>query len=157
MFASAGLVNPKIFKRQDVDDCLVNGGSPLAAGSTISFKYANTFQYPLSLASATCGQINTYRRVKKKMGQSLCNICTIYTSISFFFLVILILFNSTLISYIYYHNSTVQTLPYTYLMTKIIKLVATCYLWEAYFILISKFESTFNKSMTCQKLIKPFF
>ncbi|RVW84047.1 TPD1 protein-like 1 [Vitis vinifera] len=55
MFASAGLVNPKIFKRQDVDDCLVNGGSPLAAGSTISFKYANTFQYPLSLASATCG------------------------------------------------------------------------------------------------------
>ncbi|KAL6350122.1 hypothetical protein AAG906_004060 [Vitis piasezkii] len=55
MFASAVLVNPKIFKRQDVDDCLVNGGSPLAAGSTISFKYANTFQYPLSLASATCG------------------------------------------------------------------------------------------------------
>ncbi|WJZ81747.1 hypothetical protein VitviT2T_001570 [Vitis vinifera] len=55
MFASAVLPNPKIFKRQDVDDCLVNGGSPLAAGSTISFKYANTFQYPLSLASATCG------------------------------------------------------------------------------------------------------
>ncbi|WJZ81751.1 hypothetical protein VitviT2T_001574 [Vitis vinifera] len=55
MFASAVLVNPKIFKRQVVDDCLVNGGSPLAAGSTISFKYANTFQYPLSLASATCG------------------------------------------------------------------------------------------------------
>ncbi|RVW84054.1 TPD1 protein-like 1 [Vitis vinifera] len=55
MFASAVLVNPKIFKRQDVDDCLVNGGSPLAAGSTISFKYANSFQYPLSLASATCG------------------------------------------------------------------------------------------------------
>ncbi|KAL6350087.1 hypothetical protein AAG906_004025 [Vitis piasezkii] len=55
IFASAVLVNPKIFKRQDVDDCLVNGGSPLAAGSTISFKYANTFQYPLSLASATCG------------------------------------------------------------------------------------------------------
>ena len=55
MFASAVLVNPKIFKRQDVDDCLVNGGSPLAAGSTISFKYANSFQYPLLLASATCG------------------------------------------------------------------------------------------------------
>ncbi|KAL6350338.1 hypothetical protein AAG906_004287 [Vitis piasezkii] len=55
MFASAVLVNPKIFKRLDVDDCLVNGGGPLAAGSTISFKYANTFQYPLSLASATCG------------------------------------------------------------------------------------------------------
>ncbi|RVW27326.1 COP9 signalosome complex subunit 4 [Vitis vinifera] len=54
MFASAVLVNPKIFKHQDVDDCLVNGGSPLTAGFTISFKYANSFQYPLSLASATC-------------------------------------------------------------------------------------------------------
>ncbi|WJZ81748.1 hypothetical protein VitviT2T_001571 [Vitis vinifera] len=55
MFASAVLVNPKIFRRLDVDDCLVNDGSPLAAGSTISFKYANSFQFPLSLASATCG------------------------------------------------------------------------------------------------------
>ena len=157
MFASAVLVNPKIFKRQDVDDCLVNGGSPLAAGSTISFKYANSFQYPLLLASATCGQINTYRRVKKKKWGNHYVLYVQFIHRSHFFLVILILFNSTLISYIYYHNSTVQTLPYTYLMTKIIKLVATSYLWEAYFILISKFESTFNKSMTCQKLIKPFF
>lgn len=53
-FASARLINPKIFKRLRFNDCLVNGGQPLANGNTISFQYANSFPYPLSVAAVNC-------------------------------------------------------------------------------------------------------
>ncbi|KAJ6983701.1 hypothetical protein D5086_021035 [Populus alba] len=53
-FSSATLVNPEIFKRVAVDDCLVNDGRALAPGAALSFKYANTKQYPLKVLSATC-------------------------------------------------------------------------------------------------------
>ncbi|KAJ4728836.1 protein TAPETUM DETERMINANT 1-like [Melia azedarach] len=53
-FSSAHLVNPKIFKRLRYNDCLVNNGKPLANGDTISFQYANTFLYPLSVSSVVC-------------------------------------------------------------------------------------------------------
>ncbi|KAI5059626.1 hypothetical protein GOP47_0025945 [Adiantum capillus-veneris] len=52
-FASATLVNPALFKRVGFDDCLVKGGHALAAGETLTFQYANSFQYPFSLSSAS--------------------------------------------------------------------------------------------------------
>ncbi|GMH31494.1 hypothetical protein Nepgr_033337 [Nepenthes gracilis] len=53
-FSSARLINPRIFKRLRFNDCLVNGGKPLKNGATISFQYANTFSYPLSVSSMQC-------------------------------------------------------------------------------------------------------
>ncbi|KAL3818536.1 hypothetical protein ACJIZ3_004441 [Penstemon smallii] len=53
-FSSARLVNPRVFKRVRFDDCLVNDGKPLTNGRTLSFQYANTFRYPLSVSSVTC-------------------------------------------------------------------------------------------------------
>ncbi|KAK7399259.1 hypothetical protein VNO78_10439 [Psophocarpus tetragonolobus] len=54
MFASARLINLKIFKRLRYNDCLVNDGKPLRNGAIISFQYANTYPYPLSLSSLLC-------------------------------------------------------------------------------------------------------
>lgn len=53
-FSSARLVNPRVFRRLRFNDCLVNDGRPIANGQSISFQYANTFRYPLSVSSATC-------------------------------------------------------------------------------------------------------
>lgn len=53
-FSSARLINPKVFKRLRYNDCLVNDGRPLINGATISFQYANTFLYPLSVSSVAC-------------------------------------------------------------------------------------------------------
>ncbi|KAG8638626.1 protein TAPETUM DETERMINANT 1 isoform X2 [Manihot esculenta] len=53
-FSSARLINPKIFKRILYNDCLVNDGKPLVNGGTLSFQYANTFLYPLSVSSVVC-------------------------------------------------------------------------------------------------------
>ncbi|KAI8018363.1 hypothetical protein LOK49_LG04G02308 [Camellia lanceoleosa] len=53
-FSSARLINPHIFKRLRYDDCLVNDGKPLLNGRAISFQYANTFHYPLSVSSVIC-------------------------------------------------------------------------------------------------------
>ncbi|KAF8390692.1 hypothetical protein HHK36_025219 [Tetracentron sinense] len=53
-FSSARLINPKVFKRLRFNDCLVNDGKPLANGVSISFQYANTFSYPLSVSSVIC-------------------------------------------------------------------------------------------------------
>ncbi|KAJ1427126.1 putative TPD1 protein-like protein 1-like [Sesbania bispinosa] len=54
MFSSARLINPAVFRRLRYGDCLVNGGRPLGPGRTISFQYANTYRYPLSVSSVTC-------------------------------------------------------------------------------------------------------
>ncbi|CAH2034967.1 unnamed protein product, partial [Thlaspi arvense] len=53
-FSSVRLVNPRIFRRLSYDDCLVNDGQPLAPGQTLSFQYANSFSYPLSVSSVSC-------------------------------------------------------------------------------------------------------
>ncbi|KAJ0544322.1 protein TAPETUM DETERMINANT 1 isoform X1 [Helianthus annuus] len=53
-FSSARLINPRLFKRLRYNDCLVNDGKPLINGHTISFQYANTFAYPLSISSVVC-------------------------------------------------------------------------------------------------------
>ncbi|KAF5191793.1 Tapetum determinant [Thalictrum thalictroides] len=53
-FSSARLINPSIFRRLGYDDCLVNDGNPLASGAAVSFQYANSFSYPLSVSSVTC-------------------------------------------------------------------------------------------------------
>ncbi|XWS51462.1 hypothetical protein CRYUN_Cryun12cG0178400 [Craigia yunnanensis] len=53
-FSSARLINPKIFKRLRYNDCLVNDGKPLIIGGTLSFQYANTFLYPLSVSRVVC-------------------------------------------------------------------------------------------------------
>ncbi|XP_057544048.1 TPD1 protein homolog 1-like [Amaranthus tricolor] len=53
-FSSARLVDPNVFRRLSYDDCLVNDGDPLAAGESLSFQYANSFSYPLSISSVDC-------------------------------------------------------------------------------------------------------
>ncbi|CAL9092391.1 unnamed protein product [Musa acuminata var. zebrina] len=53
-FSSARLVNPRIFRRLRVNDCLLNDGRPLPSGSSISFQYANSFSYPLAVSNASC-------------------------------------------------------------------------------------------------------
>ncbi|KAE9446034.1 hypothetical protein C3L33_21997, partial [Rhododendron williamsianum] len=53
-FSSARLINPRVFKRLHYNDCLVNAGRPLVNGRTVSFQYANTFRYPLSVSSVIC-------------------------------------------------------------------------------------------------------
>ncbi|KAJ1395283.1 hypothetical protein SESBI_33435 [Sesbania bispinosa] len=51
-FASARIINPRLFKRLSYDDCLVNGGKPLASTQIIRFIYSNSFPYPLAFKSA---------------------------------------------------------------------------------------------------------
>ncbi|CAL5198989.1 unnamed protein product [Lathyrus oleraceus] len=51
-FASARIINPKLFKRLSFDDCLVNGGKPLTSSQIIRFTYSNSFLYPLAFKSA---------------------------------------------------------------------------------------------------------
>ncbi|CAN0906037.1 Protein TAPETUM DETERMINANT 1 [Linum grandiflorum] len=53
-FSSARLINPRVFKRLGYNDCLVNDGKPLPNGATLSFEYANTYSYPLSVSSLVC-------------------------------------------------------------------------------------------------------
>ncbi|KAL6990642.1 TPD1 protein 1 [Sarracenia purpurea var. burkii] len=53
-FSSARLINPKIFRRIYYDDCLVNNGEALGPGESLSFQYANSFSYPLSVSSVAC-------------------------------------------------------------------------------------------------------
>ncbi|CAN1175190.1 Protein TAPETUM DETERMINANT 1 [Linum perenne] len=53
-FSSARVINPKVFKRIRYNDCLVNDGKPLINGATLSFEYANTYPYPLSVSSVVC-------------------------------------------------------------------------------------------------------
>ncbi|GMI67339.1 TAPETUM DETERMINANT 1 [Hibiscus trionum] len=53
-FSSARLVNPNTFRRLRYNDCLVNDGKPLMKGGTLSFQYANTFLYPLSVSRVVC-------------------------------------------------------------------------------------------------------
>ncbi|KAL6952408.1 hypothetical protein U1Q18_015824 [Sarracenia purpurea var. burkii] len=51
-FASARIVNPRVFKRVSFDDCLVRAGKPLKTSQVIRFTYSNSFMYPLSFKSA---------------------------------------------------------------------------------------------------------
>ncbi|GAB4826471.1 hypothetical protein Ancab_033366 [Ancistrocladus abbreviatus] len=53
-FSSARLINPNVFRRLYYDDCLVNNGKPLHPGQSLSFQYANSFRYPLSVSSLVC-------------------------------------------------------------------------------------------------------
>ncbi|KAH9543182.1 hypothetical protein CY35_13G049800 [Sphagnum magellanicum] len=54
-FASAMLVNPAVFRRLSLNDCLVNNGNPISNGDMIRFEYDNSFMYPMHVLSAvTC-------------------------------------------------------------------------------------------------------
>uniref|UniRef100_A0A3Q7IQ46 Uncharacterized protein n=1 Tax=Solanum lycopersicum TaxID=4081 RepID=A0A3Q7IQ46_SOLLC len=53
-FASSKLINPMIFKRVAINDCLVNNGARMRSGQTISFTYTNTYKYPMVVASSRC-------------------------------------------------------------------------------------------------------
>ncbi|XP_039156220.1 ABC transporter D family member 1-like [Eucalyptus grandis] len=50
-FSSDNRIRPKIFKRLDYDDCLVNNGTALTPGQVLSFKYSTTCMYPLSVSN----------------------------------------------------------------------------------------------------------
>jgi hypothetical protein len=53
-FASTQIVDPAVFQRVSVNDCLVKGGAALEPGETVSFLYSNSFSYPLNVASVSC-------------------------------------------------------------------------------------------------------
>ncbi|WOL12862.1 TPD1 protein [Canna indica] len=55
-FSSARLINPRVFRRLRINDCLLNDGRPLPPGSSMSFQYANSFSYPLAISSASCSR-----------------------------------------------------------------------------------------------------
>ncbi|KAH6776092.1 tapetum determinant protein [Perilla frutescens var. hirtella] len=50
-FNSVRLVKPHIFNRFYFNNCIINNGKPLLNGRTLSFQYANTFCYSLSISS----------------------------------------------------------------------------------------------------------
>ncbi|KAH7439218.1 hypothetical protein KP509_04G050700 [Ceratopteris richardii] len=52
-WATAKLVNPNVFRRLAFNDCLVNNGRPLRPGQLLTFQYANSFQYPMSVKSVS--------------------------------------------------------------------------------------------------------
>ncbi|MCO5582000.1 hypothetical protein L7F22_035890 [Adiantum nelumboides] len=52
-WATAKLVNPNVFRRLAFNDCLVNDGRPLRPGQLLTFQYANSFQYPMSVKSVS--------------------------------------------------------------------------------------------------------
>uniref|UniRef100_A0A7N0VKM9 Uncharacterized protein n=1 Tax=Kalanchoe fedtschenkoi TaxID=63787 RepID=A0A7N0VKM9_KALFE len=53
-FSTARLIDPEIFTRISIDDCLVYGGKPLPNGMTLSFQYANTYPYPMDVFKYQC-------------------------------------------------------------------------------------------------------
>lgn len=53
-FASTELVDPAVFQRVAINDCLVKGGQPMEPRETITFEYANSFSYPLDVVSVAC-------------------------------------------------------------------------------------------------------
>ncbi|GAV59861.1 hypothetical protein CFOL_v3_03392 [Cephalotus follicularis] len=53
-FSSVRLINPRIFRRVDYDDCIANDGEALGPGQSLSFQYANSFRYRLSVVSIAC-------------------------------------------------------------------------------------------------------
>lgn len=53
-FSSARLINPNLFRRICYDDCLVKDGNAMGPGEIISFQYANSFPFPLSVSSVAC-------------------------------------------------------------------------------------------------------
>lgn len=53
-FSSTRLVNPRVFRRIYYDDCLVNNGDALGPGQSLSFQYANSFPYALSVSTVSC-------------------------------------------------------------------------------------------------------
>jgi hypothetical protein len=53
---------PRKFRRLRHDDCLLNDGRPLLGGESISFEYANSFPYKLSVRAATCVVVVVDRR-----------------------------------------------------------------------------------------------
>ncbi|XP_057972566.1 protein TAPETUM DETERMINANT 1-like [Malania oleifera] len=53
-FATARVINPTIFRRLGFNNCLVNDGKVIPNGQTVSFQYANTYPYHLSVASVVC-------------------------------------------------------------------------------------------------------
>ncbi|KAI5066813.1 hypothetical protein GOP47_0017341 [Adiantum capillus-veneris] len=52
-FASAIVVDPTLFRRVVYDDCVVNGGRPLAGDRMLSFRYANSAPYSLSVSAVS--------------------------------------------------------------------------------------------------------
>ncbi|KAK8970374.1 hypothetical protein KSP40_PGU004782 [Platanthera guangdongensis] len=56
-FSTAREINPDVFRRLGYNHCLLNGGRPLPGGFSVSFQYANTFPYRLSISSAECVKI----------------------------------------------------------------------------------------------------
>ena len=52
-WATAKLVNPAIFRRLGFNDCLVNDGRPLKPGHLLTFEYANSFPYPMTVTSVS--------------------------------------------------------------------------------------------------------
>ncbi|KAI4334974.1 hypothetical protein L6164_013665 [Bauhinia variegata] len=64
-FASARIINPRLFKRLSFDDCLVNGGKALATNRIIRFTYSNSFMYPLAFKSAKFCKVQQKRNPNK--------------------------------------------------------------------------------------------
>ncbi|KAI5074755.1 hypothetical protein GOP47_0010716 [Adiantum capillus-veneris] len=52
-FGSDSFVNPALFNRVALNDCVVKAGGALAPSEGITFRYVSAVEFPLSVASAT--------------------------------------------------------------------------------------------------------
>ncbi|KAI3444131.1 hypothetical protein Pfo_000796 [Paulownia fortunei] len=53
-FASTTLINPMVFRRIDLADCLLNNGRIISPGEVITFEYSNILPYPLIVLNLKC-------------------------------------------------------------------------------------------------------
>ncbi|CAK7326344.1 unnamed protein product [Dovyalis caffra] len=64
-FASARMVNPRIFKRLSYDDCLVNGGKALKTSQIVRFTYSNSFMYALQFNDRELRSVGIKRAISR--------------------------------------------------------------------------------------------
>ncbi|KAL1548874.1 putative TPD1 protein 1-like [Salvia divinorum] len=53
-FASTTLINPKVFRRLDMANCLLNDGGIIFPGQVITFEYSNILPFPLLGTNFKC-------------------------------------------------------------------------------------------------------
>ncbi|KAH6797956.1 hypothetical protein C2S52_022510 [Perilla frutescens var. hirtella] len=53
-FASTTLINPTVFRRIDLGNCLLDDGQIISPGEVITFEYSNILLYPFTVTSFKC-------------------------------------------------------------------------------------------------------
>lgn len=54
IFASTTLINPNVFRRLDLANCLLDDGRIISPGEVITFQYSNILPYPFAITTLKC-------------------------------------------------------------------------------------------------------